>query len=80
MFTGIIEEIGTVKQIRQGTASAVLNIRAERVLEGTKVGDSIAVNGICLTVTSLFPDTFTADVMHETLNRAAMSGLPAKNA
>jgi len=75
MFTGIIEEIGTVKQIRQGTASAVLNIRAERVLEGTKVGDSIAVNGICLTVTSLFPDAFTADVMHETLNRAAMSGL-----
>ena len=55
MFTGIIEEIGTVEQIKRGQHSAVLTIRAQKVLEDTKVGDSIAVNGICLTVTALLP-------------------------
>ena len=70
MFTGIIEEIGTIKQIKQGRNSAVLVIHAKKVIEGTKVGDSIAVNGICLTVTSLFPGGFCADVMHETLKRS----------
>lgn len=75
MFTGIVEEIGTVKRIRQGQHSAVLEIHAEVVLEDAGIGDSIAVNGICLTVTTLFNNTFTADVMHETLNRSALSGL-----
>ena len=75
MFTGIVEEIGTVKQIRRGTHSAVLTICAKEVLNGTKVGDSIAVNGICLTVTELSADSFSADVMHETLNRSALSRL-----
>ena len=51
MFTGIIEEVGTVMQIMRGQHSAVLTIRAWTVLEHTKIGDSIAVNGICLTVT-----------------------------
>ena len=73
MFTGIIEEIGTIKQIKPGQNSAVLVIRAKRVIEGTKVGDSIAVNGICLTVTNLFPGSFYADVMHETLNRSTFA-------
>ena len=75
MFTGIIEEVGTVKQIARGAHSAVLTIQAQTVLEGTAIGDSIAVNGICLTVTRLLADGFTADVMHETLNRSALSRL-----
>lgn len=75
MFTGIIEEIGTVEQIRHGQNSAVLKIHGEKVLEETGIGDSIAVNGICLTVTSLLPGGFTADVMHETLNRSALADL-----
>ena len=77
MFTGIVEEIGRVERIRRGRNSAVLTIHAETVLEGTKIGDSIAVNGICLTVTDLFPQGFSADVMHETLNRSALAGLTA---
>lgn len=75
MFTGIVEEIGTVNKIRQRQHSAVLEICAETVLADTKVGDSIAVNGICLTVTALHPGTFTADVMHETLDRSALASL-----
>ncbi len=71
MFTGIIEEIGTVKE-------ASLNhllIEAKRVLEGTKIGHSIAVNGACLTVTSLSNSTFGVDVMPETLRRTNLGGL-----
>lgn len=75
MFTGIVEEIGTIRQIRRGEHSAVLDIMANRVLENTNIGDSIAVNGICLTVTSRKEDSFTADVMHETLNRSSLAGL-----
>lgn len=75
MFTGIVEETGTVEQIRHGQHSAVLTIRAKKVLEGTQIGDSIAVNGICLTVTSLPSGCFTADVMHETLNRSSLAQL-----
>ena len=75
MFTGIVEEMGTIRQIKKGRASAVLTIAAEKVLEDAKIGDSIAVNGICLTVTSLGGGTFTADVMHETLRRTAFSRL-----
>ena len=75
MFTGIVEEVGTVKQISRGTHSAVLTIRAQTVTAHTKAGDSIAVNGICLTVTQLFPDGFSADVMHETLNRSSLGHL-----
>lgn len=77
MFTGIIEEIGTVERVRRGAHSAVLTVRARTVLEGTKIGDSIAVNGICLTVTALGGGSFSADVMHETLNRSALAGLSA---
>lgn len=75
MFTGIIEEVGTIKRIERGQHSAVLTIHAETVLEGTNIGDSIAVNGICLTVTKLYSDCFSADVMHETLNRSSLSSL-----
>lgn len=75
MFTGIVEEIGTIKQIQRGVHSAVLTIQAKEVLENTKIGDSIAVNGICLTVTKLHEECFEADVMHETLNRSALERL-----
>lgn len=75
MFTGIIEEIGKVTQIQKGTHSAILQMQAKIVLEQLKIGDSVAVNGVCLTVTSISSHSFTADVMHETLNRSALSGL-----
>lgn len=73
MFTGIIEELGTIKRIAFQGASGQITIRAKKVLEGTKIGDSIAVNGICLTVTSLQRDGFTADVMAETVRRSSLS-------
>lgn len=72
MFTGIIEEIGTIDSIKKGTQSAVLGIRCSKVLEGTKIGDSIAVNGVCLTVTSMSSHGYTADVMAETLRRSSL--------
>lgn len=75
MFTGIIEEIGNITAIRKGTHSSHLTIEADLVLEGTKIGDSIAVNGVCLTVTSMSGKNFTADVMHETLDRSTMAKL-----
>ena len=77
MFTGIVEECGTVAGIRTGAHGAQVTISARTVLEGTQVGDSIAVNGICLTVTSLSPTAFTADVMNETLNRSQLGTLRA---
>lgn len=75
MFTGIVEEIGTVDSIQKGARSALIRIQARIVTEGAKVGDSIAVNGICLTVTSLSKTGFTADVMPETINRSSLSRL-----
>lgn len=73
MFTGIIEELGTIKNISIRGSSGQIAIRAKKVLAGTKIGDSIAVNGICLTVTSLQKDGFTADVMAETVRRSSLS-------
>lgn len=75
MFTGIVEEIGRVNRIKRGPRSAVLEISADRVLENTEIGASIAVNGICLTVTSLGNGCFTVDVMPETLSRSSLSQL-----
>lgn len=72
MFTGIVEEIGTVAGVQKGRHSAVLGIQAKAVLEDLRIGDSIAVNGVCLTVTSFSRTGFTADVMHETLDRSAL--------
>ena len=75
MFTGIVEEVGKVRYIQLNGNSGVLAVKAAKVLEGTKIGDSIAVNGVCLTVTSLQPDGFTADVMAETMNRSSLGQL-----
>jgi riboflavin synthase len=67
MFTGIIEEMGAVKALRREAASARLTISASRVLEGTATGDSICVNGVCLTVVQMTGAEFSADVARETL-------------
>ncbi|MCR4935879.1 MAG: riboflavin synthase [Oscillospiraceae bacterium] len=75
MFTGIVEEVGRVRRVTAGGRAGQLSIRCARVLEGTKLGDSIAVNGVCLTVTALLPDGFTADVMPETLRRSGLGTL-----
>ena len=71
MFTGIVEEIGTVKLLRADK----LIVSANEVLKGTKVGDSIAVNGTCLTVTAISGSTFSVDVMPETLRRTSLGSL-----
>lgn len=71
MFTGIIEEVGKVESVGAGC----IKVKAKTVLEGTKIGDSIAVNGVCLTVTSMTSEGFSADVMNETLNRTNLGAL-----
>ena len=73
MFTGIVEELGEIVGIDRQGVSGSIRIRAKKVLEGTKVGDSIAVNGICLTVTSMPDGMFTADVMAETIRRSSLT-------
>ena len=75
MFTGLVEEIGIVNNISLQGNSGTIAIKASVVTEGTKVGDSIAVNGVCLTVTSLSDDGFTADVMAETVRRSSLGSL-----
>ena len=71
MFTGIVEETGEVLQIGGG----VLKLKASKVLEGTQLGDSIAVNGVCLTVTNMTKDSFSADVMPQTLRMSSLGQL-----
>ena len=75
MFTGIIEEVGTVKLLLQQGETTQIVISAKEVLKGTKLGDSIAVNGVCLTVTKFSADGFCADVMGETLRRSSLGTL-----
>lgn len=75
MFTGIVEEIGKIKRFNISGNSGRIEIEAKKVLEGTKIGDSIAVNGICLTVVSMSDSSFCADVMAETVRRSSLSEL-----
>ena len=72
MFTGLIAALGTVERLAEGSTSCRLTVRAPRLLSGVKIGDSIAVNGVCLTVVHLRGDTFTADVMPETVRRTTL--------
>lgn len=72
MFTGLIEELGTVKALTQASQSGKLTITCHKVLEGAKLGDSIAVNGVCLTAVRIGNGEFDADVMAETLNRSSL--------
>lgn len=75
MFTGIIEEVGTIDRISRGSSSAHIRVSCKTVTEGTKVGDSIAVNGVCLTATEVDGSGFTADVMDETFARTSLASL-----
>ena len=70
MFTGIIEEIGKIKSVKRSSKSVVLEVEARKVLADTRIGDSIATNGVCLTVVGKGNDGFSADVMPETMNRS----------
>ncbi|MCM1132512.1 MAG: riboflavin synthase [Ruminococcus flavefaciens] len=75
MFTGIIEEIGTVREVRRNGSNSFIRIQAEKVLSDVRIGDSIAVNGVCLTVTEYDGGIFRADVMNETLSRSSLGSL-----
>lgn len=75
MFTGIVEELGQVKALSLRGNSGTLTVKAKKVLEGTKIGDSIAVNGVCLTVTNMKNSEFSADVMAETVRRSSLGSL-----
>ena len=77
MFTGLITEIGTVTAISRGATSAIFTIKAPTSVAGLAVGDSIAVNGVCLTATSTSADSFTADVMVQTLALTSLSQVAA---
>ena len=79
MFTGIVEELGTVRRIQKGSHSAILEIEAREILSDLKLGDSVAVNGVCLTVTALHGRGFSADVMHETINRSSLIQLKSSS-
>ena len=75
MFTGIIEEIGTLSRTERTVGSCQLTIRADDVLDDCKAGDSIAVNGVCLTVIRQYAEGFVADVMAETMRRTSLEDL-----
>lgn len=73
MFTGIVEEIGRIHSVIKSAKSAKITIKASRVLEDIKLGDSISTNGVCLTVTEFTSKTFTVDVMAETMMRSSLN-------
>jgi riboflavin synthase len=75
MFTGIIEELGVVQSIRRGAEQFVLEIKAPQLVDGVAIGDSVAVNGICLTVTTKTRDGFTVDVMPETVSKTDLNNI-----
>jgi riboflavin synthase len=75
MFTGIIEELGSVRAIEERGENARIVIAARVVIDGTNHGDSISVNGVCLTALDIQPDCFAADVSHETLLRSTLGRL-----
>jgi riboflavin synthase len=77
MFTGIIEELGTVKALRREAGAARLTLSAAKVLDGTVLGDSICVNGVCLTVVEMNSTEFSADVAVETLRVTNLGDLQA---
>lgn len=75
MFTGLVEEIGTIKELKKGDKSLYISIKCDKVLEKTIIGDSIAVNGTCLTVVNIANDILSFDVMYETVNRTNLKRL-----
>ncbi|MCL1901540.1 MAG: riboflavin synthase [Firmicutes bacterium] len=79
MFTGIIEECGTVAAVKKNGSSALITISARIVLEGTKIGDSISVDGVCLTVTGINNDSLSFFVMNETVQRTTLKSISTGN-
>lgn len=77
MFTGIIEEIGTIVSVKHTSREAKISISAKKIFSDLKLGDSIAVNGVCLTASDVSRERFTADVMNETFSRSSLSELTA---
>jgi riboflavin synthase len=77
MFTGIIEETGKIDSISIKGNSAVIRIKCSKVLEDSKIGDSIAVNGVCLTATAISSNTFSADISYETIKRTSLANAVA---
>lgn len=75
MFTGIVEEVGKVLKVQKTGNTSFIEIQAKKVLSDTHIGDSIAVNGVCLTVTDMTANSFRADVMNETLSRSSLGSL-----
>lgn len=75
MFTGIVEEIGIIQNVKRNNKSSILTIQGKKIFEDIHIGDSISVNGVCLTVTTFSNETFTADVMNETLSRSSLGNL-----
>lgn len=77
MFTGLVEEVGTVRRLDRDARGGRLTVQARKVLAGTRLGDSIAVSGACLTVVDLCSDGFTVDCMPETLQRTTLGAVSA---
>ena len=75
MFTGIIEELGKVVSLKRGSQAAVLTIEGNVIFDDLKLGDSVAVNGVCLTASHISGNMFQADVMNETFHRSSLGSL-----
>lgn len=75
MFTGIVEEVGIVQSVKKGAKSAIITVKADKILEDMHIGDSICLNGVCLTTVDIGRGCYSADVMHETLNRTNLGQL-----
>lgn len=75
MFTGLVEEVGKIKHLNSGGKASILTIQGNKILEDLKIGDSVAVNGVCLTVTQITGSNFSADVMNETLKSSSLGHL-----
>ncbi len=75
MFTGIVEEVGTVLSINKQSESAQISIKCKRILDGLKLGDSVAVNGVCLTIVDILNNSFKVDVSFETISKSNIGSL-----
>ena len=79
MFSGIVEELGVISDISDLSTSKIIKIRCKRVLEGTNLGDSISVNGVCLTVTNINDNEFSVDIVNESLKKSNLDKLKKDN-
>ncbi|MEG0857215.1 MAG: riboflavin synthase [Terrisporobacter sp.] len=75
MFTGIVEEIGKIQSIKKGGKSSVITVQGDKIFGDIHIGDSIAVNGVCLTVATFSNNNFIADIMNETLSKSTLGSL-----